>query len=89
SKKRAAKPKAIFPANLPPAAAGLVDTLKLWRGQTAREQGVPAYVILHDKTLHELAARRPQNMEALLNVGGIGEAKAIRYGVALLELLKA
>ncbi|MCX7175103.1 MAG: DNA helicase RecQ [Proteobacteria bacterium] len=86
--KKTARPKAIFPAHLPPAAAGLVDTLRQWRGQTSREQGVPAYVILHDKTLHELAARRPQTMDELLNVGGIGEAKAARYGAALLELLK-
>ena len=88
SKKKTAKPKAIYPAKLPPASAGLVDTLRLWRGQTAREQGLPAYVILHDKTLHELAARRPQTLSELLNVGGIGEAKAKRYGIALLDLLK-
>ncbi|TRZ67716.1 MAG: DNA helicase RecQ [Rhodocyclaceae bacterium] len=74
---------------LPPVDAGLFDALRLWRGQTAREQGLPAYVILHDKTLHELAARRPQTLSELLNVGGIGEAKAMRYGVVLLELLKA
>ena len=88
TKKKGTKPKAIFPASLPPGSTGMVDILKLWRGQTAREQGVPAYVILHDKTLHELAARRPQSMDALLNVGGIGEAKAARYGAALLKLLK-
>ena len=87
SQKKSAKPKAVFPSDLPAANAGLFDTLRQWRGQTAREQGVPAYVILHDKTLHELAARRPQTMNELLNVAGIGEAKATRYGSALLELL--
>ena len=87
TKKKAAKTKIMLPANLPPADAGLFDTLRQWRGQTAREQGVPAYVILHDRTLHELAARRPRTMEDLLDVAGIGEAKAARYGAALLELL--
>ncbi|MDK9724401.1 MAG: DNA helicase RecQ [Sterolibacteriaceae bacterium MAG5] len=87
AKKKAAKPKAIFPADLPAADAGLFDALRHWRGQTAREQGVPAYVILHDRTLHELAARKPQSMDELLEVAGIGEAKATRYGTALLEVL--
>ncbi len=88
TKKKTAKPKAIFPADLPPADAGLFDTLRQWRGQMAREQGVPAYVILHDRALHELAARRPQTGAELLDVAGIGQAKAERYGAALLELLK-
>ncbi|MBI4985666.1 MAG: DNA helicase RecQ [Rhodocyclales bacterium] len=88
-KKSSARPKAVFPADLPAGDAGLFDALRLWRGQTAREQGVPAYVILHDRTLHELAARKPRSMDELLNVGGIGEAKAARYGTALLELLSA
>ncbi|MGE5468824.1 MAG: DNA helicase RecQ [Ignavibacteria bacterium] len=86
-KKAAKQPKAIFPADLPAADAGLFERLRQWRGQTAREQGVPAYVILHDRTLQELAARRPQRLEDLLGVAGIGEAKAARYGAALVELL--
>jgi ATP-dependent DNA helicase RecQ len=46
-------------------------------------------VILHDRTLHELAARRPQTIGELLDVPGIGEAKAARYGAALVELLSS
>ena len=61
--------------------------LRTWRGEKAREQGVPAYVILHDKTLLELALQRPQSTHALLQVPGIGLAKAERYGEALLALL--
>ena len=63
------------------------DALRTWRADLAREQGVPAYVILHDKTLRELAARRPSSLDGLLNVPGIGQAKAERYGEALLRLL--
>jgi ATP-dependent DNA helicase RecQ len=65
----------------------LFDALRSWRAERAREQGVPAYVIVHDKTLHELAAQRPQSVNALLQVPGIGLAKADRYGEALLELI--
>jgi ATP-dependent DNA helicase RecQ len=65
----------------------LFAMLRNWRAEKAREQGVPAYVILHDRTLRELAALRPNSPEALLEVPGIGVAKAQRYGEALLELL--
>jgi len=50
---------------------------------------VPAYVILHDKTLHELAARRPASADELLDVPGIGQAKAERYGAEVLEIVAA
>ena len=65
----------------------LVAMLRNWRAEKAREQGVPAYVILHDRTLRELAERRPNSPETLLDVPGIGLAKAERYGEDLLELL--
>jgi ATP-dependent DNA helicase RecQ len=65
----------------------LFDALRAWRAGLAREQGVPAYVILHDKTLRELATRRPMSLDDLLGVPGIGQAKADRYGEALLRLM--
>ena len=93
TRKTSAKPKQKFtnfaPLNLPPANASTFDKLRHWRAQTAREQSVPAYVILHDRTLQELAAARPQTPAELLAINGIGEAKVSRYGAALLELLAA
>jgi ATP-dependent DNA helicase RecQ len=65
----------------------LFEALRAWRAEQAKAQGVPAYVILHDKTLNELAARQPTSPDALLDVPGIGQAKAERYGAALLVLL--
>jgi ATP-dependent DNA helicase RecQ len=67
--------------------APLFEALRGWRAGLAREQGVPAYVILHDKTLRELAARRPSSLADLLDVPGIGQAKVDRYGETLLQLL--
>ena len=61
--------------------------LREWRAGKARELGVPAYVVLHDRTLAELAALRPRTQGELLNVPGIGLAKAERYGEALLDVL--
>jgi ATP-dependent DNA helicase RecQ len=62
----------------------LLASLREWRLAQAREQGVPAYVILHDRTLGEIAALLPASVSALLAVPGIGAAKAERYGDALL-----
>jgi ATP-dependent DNA helicase RecQ len=48
---------------------------------------VPAYVILHDRALHEIASLLPDSPQALLAVPGIGVAKARRYGDELLALV--
>jgi len=67
----------------------LFEALRAWRAEQAKAQGVPAYVIMHDKTLHELAARRPASADELLDVPGIGQAKAERYGAEVLEIVAA
>jgi ATP-dependent DNA helicase RecQ len=67
----------------------LLARLRAWRSEKAREQGVPAYVILHDRSLHEIAALLPDSVPALLAVPGIGVAKAERYGRELLILVAA
>ncbi len=69
------------------AAQDLFEALRLWRAETARTQGVPAYVILHDRSLREIASRRPASMADLLDIPGIGAAKADRYAEALLRLV--
>ena len=65
----------------------LVAELKAWRSRRAREDGVPAYVVLHDATLHELASRRPVSSAELAGVKGFGPAKLDRYGDELLAVL--
>ncbi len=65
----------------------IVEHLKRWRSDRARRQGVPAYVILHDKALADLARRRPATPDELLEVHGIGEAKAAKYGQDLLQAI--
>jgi ATP-dependent DNA helicase RecQ len=63
--------------------------LKAWRLAEARRQAVPAYVILHDATLVEIARRQPRDLDALAGMPGIGTRKLERYGAALLELVTA
>jgi ATP-dependent DNA helicase RecQ len=67
----------------------LLRALKAWRREQARLQGVPPYVVFHDRTLVELAGVRPHSLAALAGVSGIGSAKLERYGEALLEVLAA
>ena len=67
--------------------AELRERLKAWRRETARAAGVPAYIVLHDKTLDELCRLHPRTPEELLAVAGIGDQKLARYGTAILEVL--
>jgi ATP-dependent DNA helicase RecQ len=70
-----------------PVDATLAAELRAWRTRRAREDAVPAYVVLHDTTLDELAARRPRSEGELAAVKGLGPTKLERYGDELLELL--
>ena len=67
----------------------LFDALRETRGSLAAEAGVPAYVILHDSTLREIAAVRPRSLAQLSNVNGVGESKLAKYGNAILETIRA
>lgn len=87
-KGKVSKTRSAAAAGLSSADAGLLDQLKAWRLEQAREQSVPAYVILHDRTLAEIAASRPRDIDALAMISGIGAKKLERYGNALLELVR-
>jgi ATP-dependent DNA helicase RecQ len=75
------------PGPADPAAEALFNALRAERKRIADEQGVPAFVVLHDATLRELALRRPRDVHALLEISGIGAAKAQRYGERLLAVI--
>jgi len=66
--------------------AALADRLKEWRTAEAKRLGVPAYLVLHDRTLNALARSRPRNPSELLKVEGMGPSKIGRFGSAILEL---
>ncbi len=67
----------------------LVERLRAWRLERSREDGVPAYVVLHDATLNELAAVRPSTASELAGIKGLGPVKVERYGDELLAVLAA
>jgi ATP-dependent DNA helicase RecQ len=86
-KARAAKSAAATVTELPAAAAPVFERLRAWRAATAKEQGVPAYVIFHDATLRQIAAEAPGSLNALAGVSGVGEAKLAKYGPQILDVL--
>ncbi|QTE31408.1 DNA helicase RecQ [Pengzhenrongella sicca] len=76
-------------ADLDPAATAVFERLRVWRAATAKEQGVPAYVVFHDATLREIASRVPTTLDELGTVSGVGVAKREKYGPGVLEALGA
>jgi len=68
--------------------ADLRDYLREWRRKTAKEQGMPAYVVLHDATLEEICRIRPSSIAQLRTITGIGERKAATYGQEILAALQ-
>ncbi|GAA2269912.1 DNA helicase RecQ [Actinomadura luteofluorescens] len=80
---KAAKPQVELPAESMP----IFERLRAWRAATAKEQGVPAYVIFHDATLREIATALPTSLAELGRVNGVGENKLAKYGDQVLETL--
>jgi ATP-dependent DNA helicase RecQ len=83
---RAAK-KSKVAADLPAEASGLFEKLREWRSAEAREQGVPAYIVFGDATLRGIAITRPDSLEELGTITGVGEKKLDSYGAALLRVV--
>ncbi|MFX0592327.1 DNA helicase RecQ [Melissospora conviva] len=78
------KPAAV---ELPPEAEPVFERLRAWRAASAKEQGVPAYVIFHDATLRQIATEAPTTLEQLSRISGVGENKLAKYGEQLLAAL--
>jgi ATP-dependent DNA helicase RecQ len=86
---RDAQPRRAAPADLPEEAVPVFEQLRAWRTATAKEQGVPAYVIFHDATLRQIATEAPSTLDELSTISGVGETKLARYGQQILDALTA
>ena len=64
----------------------LVEALREWRRGVARDAGVPAYVVFGDETLRNIAAQRPDSIQGLSRIPGLGPGRLDRYGAAVLAL---
>ncbi len=66
----------------------LRDYLREWRRAAAKQQGVPAFVVMHDTSLEELCRLKPTSLSALLRVSGFGEKKTELHGEQILDAIK-
>ncbi|HEV2638485.1 MAG TPA: DNA helicase RecQ [Actinocrinis sp.] len=74
-------------ADLPAEAVSVFEKLRAWRGATAKEQGVPAYVVFHDSVLRQIATTLPGTLGEIGSISGIGENKLEKYGQQILDTL--
>ncbi|MGH3382274.1 MAG: DNA helicase RecQ [Actinoallomurus sp.] len=77
------------PVELSDEATAIFEKLRTWRSATAKEAGVPPYVVFHDKTLREIATLVPSSLDELSTVSGVGENKLAKYGQQILDALAA
>lgn len=66
----------------------LFETLRALRRQLADEENKPPFMIFSDTTLHEMVREKPQTMEDLLNISGVGQHKLNHYGMYFLKALR-
>ena len=74
---------------MPAAAMPVFEQLRAWRAATAKEQGVPAYVIFHDATLRADRRAGAATLAELAQISGVGETKLAKYGQQILDTLGA
>ncbi|MBC7560404.1 MAG: DNA helicase RecQ [Dermatophilaceae bacterium] len=89
TKTRSPKRGAAAAVDLDAGATLVFERLRTWRAATAKEQGVPAYVVFHDATLREIATRIPTTLDELSTMSGVGMVKRDKYGPKLLEALQS
>jgi ATP-dependent DNA helicase RecQ len=72
-----------------PQEQAVFEALREWRREVAREHAVPAYTVLHDASLREIAQRLPDSTALLGHISGIGAAKLARYGDAIIRIVRS
>ena len=77
------------PAPVQPVDTALYERLESWRRETARREGRAAYLVLTNESLRQIAAKKPQTLDDLKVVKGVGPVKLERYGEAILEVVQS
>jgi ATP-dependent DNA helicase RecQ len=74
--------------DLPESARALFDALRAERARLAKAQGVPPYVVFQDVSLRAMATERPQTLDHMMGMPGVGQAKLERYGAIFLKVVR-
>ena len=83
-----APPAPAVKAAIPDVDSDLREYLREWRRAAAKQQGVPAFVVMHDSSLDEVCRKRPGSISELLGISGFGEHKAKLYGEQIFAALE-
>lgn len=65
----------------------LFDTLRAWRAESSHQAGIPPYVICNNKQLAQIATSKPNSLNDLMQIEGIGKAKIERWGEAIIRII--
>jgi ATP-dependent DNA helicase RecQ len=85
--RRPARPAAVA-TDASPQDEAVFQALREWRRGLAKEHAVPAYTVMHDATLREIASRLPEDVAGLAGISGIGTTKLARYGEAIVDVIR-
>lgn len=91
-KKRSSRRRRATPLNLRPLTADerrLIVKFHLWRQQQARAERLPLYMICQDRTFEHLVIARPESIDGLVEIVGLGPSRIEKYGAILLEILNS
>lgn len=67
----------------------LFNSLRDYRSERCKKDGVPPYIICTNRQLAQIVKKRPQSLNSLMEIEGLGKAKAEKYGQEILEILNA
>ena len=85
---RPAQPRVSSTIAKPSVDRELNEFLREWRRNTAKENGIPAFVVLHDSALEDLCLVEPSNLQELRRVSGFGDKKVEMYGKQILGAIQ-
>lgn len=66
----------------------IYNKLKDWRSEKARESQLPSYIIFHNAHLMAIAKQKPNNLQDLKQINGLGKSKTEKYGTEIIEVLE-
>lgn len=67
----------------------LFNRLREWRAEKGKQEGVPLYIVFNNIQLAQIAVTRPVSLNALQQIGGVGNAKREKYGVEIIRIIKS
>ncbi|HEA29773.1 MAG TPA: DNA helicase RecQ [Leeuwenhoekiella sp.] len=82
------KPAASVAKTLDDATGILFEKLRQLRSTIAKEEGVPAYIVFSDATLKDMETKKPQTLDEMIMVSGVGQAKLDKYGERFLKVVQ-